>query len=64
MGQDNEMRKIMDKLETPAAKDFITEVTDPNIKYDVLVEATVDENTTEEEIDHMINEAFNKLWGI
>lgn len=63
------MRKIMDKLNTKASTEimsesFIAEVTNPELKYQVVLETTVDADTTEEEINDVVDQAFKSHWGV
>ena len=67
MGQENEMRKIMDKLNTPVSTDilsesFIAEVTNPDLQYKLVGSIKITEDLTEEEINAWSDEIFEKMW--
>lgn len=69
MHEEHAMRNIMDKLNTAAAtnilsEEFVAEVTNPDLQYKTVLETTVDANTTDEEINAAIDAAFNSYWGI
>ena len=67
MGQENEMRKIINKLETETSTDvlseaFIAEVTNPDLQYELVGSITITEDLTEEDIEAWSNSISEAIW--
>lgn len=68
MEQENEMRKIMDKLKAPVSTDmlseeFVAEVTNPNLEYQLVGSIVLTEGLTDEELDKQLNQISANMWA-